>query len=233
MFPHWTHWIVAALPDCSLTPVWISLRVMLYSAGLLLISGLPLALLLSRPCWHGRTFLEIAVTLPLVFPPVAIGFFLLLALGRQGWLNHLLPAHLHLEIIFSLPALVLASVIAGLPLMIKPIQAALEHETTPLIEAAYSLGKNPWQTFCHVTLPGISRTVAAGLTLGLGRGMGEVGISLMLGGNLVDRTDTLSLAIYNAVLDGDFRGAMTYSWMLAGLALLLFTVLRRLGRKPV
>jgi molybdate transport system permease protein len=63
--------------------------------------------------------------------------------------------------------------------------------------------------------------------------MGEVGISLMLGGNLVGRTDTLSLAIYNAVLDGDFHCAMTYSWILAGLALLLFTVLRRLGRKPV
>jgi molybdate transport system permease protein len=219
------------LAGCGLLPLWISLRVLLGSMILLLVVGLPLAMLLSRPGWRGRTLLEIAVTLPLIFPPVAIGFFFLLALGRKGWINRLLPPDQALEIIFSFWALLLASVLAGLPLMVKPVQAALEKETRPLVEAAYSLGKNRWQTFWHVTLPGISRAVAAGLTLGLGRGMGEVGMSLMLGGNLIGKTETLSLAIYNAVLDGNFHCAMIYAWILAGLALLLFAGLRWFGRR--
>ncbi|CAN8141830.1 membrane hypothetical protein [uncultured Thiomicrorhabdus sp.] len=108
------------------------------------------------------------VTLPLVFPPIAIGFFLLLILGRDGWLNNLLPESFQLELIFSFTALLVASVIAGLPLMIKPIQAAWQSETSQLVEASYGLGKTPLQTFWHITLPSIAPAVAAGLTLVLG-----------------------------------------------------------------
>nr|WP_243750635.1 ABC transporter permease subunit [Thiomicrorhabdus marina] len=204
---------------------------MLWSSLLLIVIGLPLAWLLSRRRWWGQGLLEVVVTLPLVFPPIAIGFFLLLILGRDGWVNNLLPEGFQLELIFSFTALVLASVIAGLPLMIKPIQAAWQSETSQLVEASYGLGKTPWLTFWHITLPSIAPAVAAGLTLGVGRGMGEVGMSLMLGGNLVGQTDTLSLAIYNSVLDGDFDCAMQFTWILAGIALTLFVVLRRLGQR--
>jgi molybdate transport system permease protein len=204
---------------------------MLWSSLLLIVIGLPLAWLLSRRRWWGQGLLEVVVTLPLVFPPIAIGFFLLLILGRDGWVNNLLPESFQLELIFSFTALLVASVIAGLPLMIKPIQAAWQSETSQLVEASYGLGKTPWQTFWHITLPSIAPAVAAGLTLGVGRGMGEVGMSLMLGGNLVGQTDTLSLAIYNSVLDGDFDCAMQFTWILAGIALTLFVVLRRLGQR--
>lgn len=217
--------------QCSLEPLWISLQVMLWSTGLLIIIGLPLAWLLSRRKWFGQGLLEILVTLPLVFPPIAIGFFLLILLGRDGWLNQWLPDGFQVELIFSFGALLIASVIAGLPLMIKPIQAAWQSETTHLVEASYGLGKAPWQTFWHITLPSLAPAVTAGLTLGVGRGMGEVGMSLMLGGNLIGQTDTLSLAIYNSVLDGDFDCAMQFTWILAGIALTLFLFLRQLGRK--
>ncbi|BBP46541.1 molybdenum ABC transporter permease subunit [Thiosulfatimonas sediminis] len=217
--------------QCGLEPIWISLQVMFWSSLLLIVLGLPLAWLLSRRSWFGQGALEILVTLPLVFPPIAIGFFLLLLLGRDGWLNHWLPDGFQVELVFSFAALLLASVIAGLPLMIKPIQAAWQNETHSLVEAAYGLGKPPLVTFWRVTLPSIAPAVAAGLTLGVGRGMGEVGMSLMLGGNLVGQTDTLSLAIYNSVMDGDFACAMQFTWILAGIALTLFFVLRRLGRR--
>lgn len=217
--------------DCGLGPIWISLKVMLFSGLLLIIIGLPIAWLLSRPKWFGQGMLELLVTLPLVFPPIAIGFFLLLLLGRDGWLNQFLPAGTQIELVFSFSALLIASVIAGLPLMIKPITAAWQNETTHLVEASYGLGKTPWQTFWAITLPSIAPAVAAGLTLGIGRGMGEVGMSLMLGGNLVGQTDTLSLAIYNSVLDGDFDCAMQFTWILAGIALSLFILLRHFGRQ--
>lgn len=217
--------------ECGYTPILISLQVMLFSALLLIIIGLPIAWLLSQPKWRGQSILEIVVTLPLVFPPIAIGFFLLLLLGRDGWVNKILPAGFEFELIFSFSALLVASVIAGLPLMVKPITAAWQNETTHLVEASYGLGKTPWQTFWSITLPTLGPAVAAGLTLGVGRGMGEVGMSLMLGGNLVGHTDTLSLAIYNAVLDGDFDCAMQLTWILAAIALSLFILLQQFGRK--
>ncbi|WP_319380795.1 ABC transporter permease subunit [Thiomicrorhabdus sp.] len=217
--------------ECGFTPILISLKVMLWSGLLLTLIGLPVAWLLSREHWFGRNILEMLVTLPLVFPPIAIGFFLLLLLGRDGWLNHWLPPTMQFELVFSFTALLIASVIAGLPLTVKPIQTAWHQETRQLVEAAYSLGKTPWQTFLSVTLPSLAPAVSAGLTLGIGRGMGEVGMSLMLGGNLIGQTDTLSLAIYNAVLDGNFECAATLTWILAGLALGLFALLKRLGKR--
>jgi len=203
---------------------------MLASTLLLIVLGLPSAWLLSRRKWFGQSLLEMIVTLPLVFPPIALGFFLLLLLGRDGWVNQWLPSDFSIELIFTFPALVLASVIAGLPLMVKPIQTAWANQTTHLVEASYGLGKTPWQTFWAITLPTLAPAIAAGLTLGLGRGLGEVGMSLMLGGNLIGHTDTLSLAIYNSVLDGDFACAQTFTWILAGLALSLFILLRYFSR---
>lgn len=216
---------------CSLGPLGISLYVMAWSCLLLFVVGLPLAFALSRPGWRGRRLVEMLVSLPLVFPPIALGFFLLLLLGRRGWLNAWLPESWRFELVFSFEALVIAAVIAGLPLMVKPVQAALQQEANLLAEAASTLGKSPWEIFWQVTLPSISRALAAGIALGVGRGMGEVGMSLMLGGNLVGKTDTLSLAIYNAVLDGDFACAQRYALILAVLALVLFSALDRLGRK--
>ncbi len=217
---------------CDLHPLGISLRVMGASALVLIGIGLPLAWALGHGRWRGRRLLEIVVSLPLVFPPVAIGFFLLLLLGRRGWLNALLPAALHIDLVFSFAALVLASTIAGLPLMVRPIEAALSGATREQTEAAMALGKSRWETLLHVTLPGISGALAAGLTLGLGRGLGEVGMSLMLGGNLIGRTDTLSLAIYNGVLEGDFACARHHSLVLAGVAVALFFVVQQLERRP-
>ena len=214
----------------GLAPFFLSLKVMLFSGALLFVVGLPLALVLSKPGWPGRSLIKALVSLPLIFPPIALGFFLLLLLGRQGWLNHWLPDTWHIDLIFSFWALVVAAFIAGLPLMVKPVLAALEREGRLFAEAAATLGKNDAEIFWHVTLPSISGALMAGLALGVGRGMGEVGMSLLLGGNLIGKTDTLSLAIYNAVLDGDFASAEKFAFILAVLALALFVVLERLGR---
>ena len=214
-----------------LGPFFLSLKVMLFSGALLFAIGLPLALVLSKPGWPGRSLLKALVSLPLIFPPIALGFFLLLLLGRQGWLNHWLPDTWRIDLIFSFWALVVAAFIAGLPLMVKPVLAALEREGRLFAEAAATLGKSDAEIFWHVTLPSISGALMAGLALGVGRGMGEVGMSLLLGGNLIGKTDTLSLAIYNAVLEGDFSRAGKFAFILAVLALALFVMLDRFGRK--
>ena len=84
-----------------LGPFFLSLKVMLFSGALLFAIGLPLALVLSKPGWPGRSLLKALVSLPLIFPPIALGFFLLLLLGRQGWLNHWLPDTWRIDLIFS------------------------------------------------------------------------------------------------------------------------------------
>jgi molybdate transport system permease protein len=214
---------------CPSTPLPLTFSVVGWSMVLQLLIGGGLAWLLARRKFAGRGVLDALVTLPLVFPPIVLGYGLLLLLGRQGWLAQWLPDMLRPDIVFTQTGLVIAAFIAGLPLMVKPAQSAFAGVSPRLREAAATLGHRPWSVFWRVDLPLARRGVAAGLILAGGRGLGEVGLSLMLGGNIGGRTETLSLAIYNHVLDGNLTCANTLSLWLAGIALLAFVLLRRLG----
>jgi len=115
-------------------------------------------------------------------------------------------------------------------LVLKPIQSAIEGGARDLIEASYTLGKGRLETLILVVIPAVRRSIVAGLTLGVGRSFGEVGITLMLGGNIIGAAETVSLAIYNRVLDGDFDCAMRLSILLGVMSMTLFVLLRKLGR---
>lgn len=131
---------------------------------------------------------------------------------------------------FSETGLVIAAVAAGLPLMVKPSQAAFAEIDESLREVAATLGARPWQVFLKVELPQAKLGILAGLVLAAGRAMGEVGISLMLGGNVSGRTETLSLAVYNHVLGSETDCANALSLVLTGVAALAFFLLRKLER---
>ncbi|MBS0468950.1 MAG: ABC transporter permease subunit [Proteobacteria bacterium] len=214
---------------CPGAPLTLTFGVVAWSMGLLLVLGTALAWLLARRPFAGRALLDALVTLPLVFPPIVLGYGLLLLLGRQGWLTQWLPPGLRPEIVFTQTGLVIAAFVAGLPLMVKPAQAAFAGIPPRLREAAALLGHRPWSVFWRIDVPLARRGVAAGLVLAGGRGLGEVGLSLMLGGNIAGRTETLSLAIYNHVMDGNLARANLLSLLLAGIAALAFFVLRRWG----
>ena len=136
---------------------------------------------------------------------------------------------LPVDVIFSLPGVILASFVAGLPLMVKPVEAALRGDVKRLAEISHVLGKNRWQTFWLVLLPNIRRNVAAGWFLALGRSLGEVGITLMLGGNIIGKTNTLSLEIYNAVFSGEFERALVLSAIIGVFSLSIFIALKKLA----
>ncbi|MGE4292595.1 MAG: molybdate ABC transporter permease subunit [Desulfovibrio sp.] len=209
----------------TLGPLGLTLRVLLLSGALLLAAGVLLGYYLSRERKTLlRTVVDFLVTLPLVFPPIATGFVLLLLLGRSGPLGRLTGA----EIVFSVPGVVLAAFVAGLPLVVKPVESAL-HGTKRLAEAAYVLGKSEWGAYWLVQLPNIRRDLAAGWFLALGRSLGEVGITLMLGGNILGKTNTLSLEIYNAVFSGEFDRAVLLSCLIGLFSLVIFFVLKRLS----
>lgn len=207
--------------------LWLTARLALATLALHLVAGLALGWCLSQPAWPGRALLDLLVTVPLVFPPMATGFLLLLLLGRRGVIGAPLREWLGIEILFSFRGLLLGAFIAGIPLVVKPVQAALEGVARRQAEAARTLGKTEPEIFWFVLLPAIRGALLAGLILALGRAMGEVGITLMLGGNISGRTVTASLDIYNAVLSGDYERAGAVSLLLGGVTMLLFMALRQ------
>jgi molybdate transport system permease protein len=214
---------------CPAAPLSLTFAVVAWSTGLLLVVGCGIGWLLARRRFPGRGLLDALVTLPMVFPPIVVGYGLLLLLGQQGYLVRWLPAALRPEIVFSLPGLVIAACVAGLPMMVKPAQAAFAEIPSNLRDAAATLGDGPLACFFRVELPLARRGIAAGLILAASRGVGEIGLSLMLGGNIVGRTETLSLAIYNQVFDGRLDCANQLSLVLVGVASLAFLLLKRYG----
>ncbi|EGJ51243.1 molybdate ABC transporter permease subunit [Desulfocurvibacter africanus] len=223
-----------ALFDKACTgPLWLTARVTLMAAPLLLVLGVVIGYYLSRPRARLGGFLDFLVSLPLVLPPIATGFGLLMILGRQGLIGKPLGTWLGVEMIFSFWGVLVASIVAGLPLMIKPVQASVRGEVLRLMETSAVLGKSETVTFFRVVLPCIKKSVLAGLFLALGRSMGEVGVTLMLGGNILGRTNTVSLEIYNAVFSGEFERAAALSVLLGAIALGILSVLRRLASSAV
>ena len=206
----------------TLGPLLLTLRVLALAGCILLPGGVLLAYFLSGKSSALRVVVDFIVSIPLVFPPIATGFILLMLLGRGGFMGRVLP-----EVVFAFPGLVLASVISGLPLLVKPVEAALRNQGTRLSEVAAVLGKTPWQTFVLVLLPAIRRPVLAGWLLALSRSMGEVGITLMLGGNILGKTNTLSLEIYNCVFTGEIDRAIVLCGIIGTLSCgMLFTLKR-------
>ena len=212
----------------DLVQVWHPLVLSLKTIGvvglLLVFLGIPLSYFLSNEKLKYKWLFETLVTLPLIFPPIAIGFLLLLLLGKYGWIGSYFNA-IGIRFIFDFNGLVIAGFVAALPLMVKPLQSAIELFPKAIKEAGYMSGKSRFRTFVFIILPCIKKSVVAALLIALARALGEVGITLMLGGNLVGKTDTISLAIYNAVFDGEYRLALFLCAILIVISLAVFTAL--------
>ena len=186
---------------------WISVLLTLKVAGTSTVVsaalGVALAYLLSRREFPGRDWLDAAVALPLVLPPTVLGYYLLVALGRNSWLGGTLREVFGVTLVFTWQGAVAAAVVVSTPLVFKSARAAFDAVDRNLENAARTLGTNELAVFARVSLPLAWRGVAAGAMLAFARGMGEFGATLMIAGNLPGRTQTLSLAVYEAVQAGD------------------------------
>ena len=224
-----TFWAAVGNPEVAFA-IGLTLRVMALAVPLFFVLGVPLGYLLGRGQGRFVALLDVAVSLPLVLPPMAVGFFLLLLLGRKAPIGGVLRETFGVEIIFSFPGLVVAAVVAGLPLMVRPVQAAVRGDLLRLVELSSVLGKSAPTTFVRVVLPHCRKSIAAGMFLATGRALGEVGVSLLLGGDIVGRTNTVSLEIYNAVFSGQFGRAGFLAALLAAISIVLTVLLKRTGR---
>src|SRR5215213_6456468 len=173
----------------------LSLQVTMVATLLLFVFGLVLAVLLARWRLPGQIIIEIIIFLPLVLPPSVIGYFLLLALGRGSPIVE----WFHVNLLFTWPAAAIASAVVGLPLMVQSARTAIASVDQVLENAARTLGSSELEILWRVTLPLARRGVIAGLILGGARAIGECGATIMVAGNIPGQTQTLPLAIYDAV----------------------------------
>ncbi len=202
----------------------LSLQVTAVATAALFVVGLALGVLLSRYKFRGQVVFETVIFLPLVLPPSVLGYFLLLALGRGSPLVE----WFQLRIVFTWPAAAVASAIVGLPLMVQASRAAIASVDPVLENAARTLGSSEWEVLRRVTLPLARRGVVAGLILGSARALGEFGATLMVAGNIPGRTQTLPLAVYDAVQAQRYHEANVMLLVMTGLAFAGLWCVRRL-----
>lgn len=185
---------------------WTALTLSLKVAGCAtlidLVLGVAAGFLLARRRFPGRELLDTLLTLPMVMPPTVLGYYLLVLVGRQGWLGAWLHAHFGINLIFTWQGAVIAAALVIFPLVFKPARAAFEAVDGQLEQAARVLGVSEAALFFRVTLPLAWRGILAGLLLGFARALGEFGATLMVAGSIPGRTQTLSIAVYEAVQAG-------------------------------
>jgi molybdate transport system permease protein len=214
----------------DLFPLWLSLRVATLATLIALLLGTPLAWVLARRRFPGRDLLAIVVLLPMVLPPTVLGYYLLLLLGRQSWLGRTAEMVGIERIVFTPGAAVIAAFVAALPFLVRAAQGGLEQVDPVYEDVARTLGRSEWRIALTVTIPLAWRGIAAGLALGYARAMGEFGTTLMLAGNIPGRTQTASIAIYDAVQAGRLAQAHTLALALSGVTALALILMGRLGR---
>ena len=200
------------------------------ATALLVIPGLAVAWLLSRPGARFRALLETLVSLPLVLPPTAVGLGLLLLFGRSGPLGRPLYENLGIEIAFTWKAVVLASAVVAFPLFVRSARSAFEEVDPRLPAVARTLGRGPFRAFFQVELPLAWRGLTAGAVLAFARALGEFGATILVAGNIPGRTQTLALALFQRVQVGQDREALglaVISVLLAAGALVISEALVR------
>lgn len=217
------------MTQIPLSPLLLSLKIAGLATVAALLLGTPVAWLLARGRFPGRAALESIVMIPLILPPTVTGYYLLLLIGRRGLLGRVLEGSLNISLIFTWKAAVLASTIAGLPLFIKATQGAFEGIDRRIEDAGRTF-KPALIVFGTITLPLAWRGILAGSILAFARAMGEFGITLMIAGSIPGRTQTLALAIYDAVQANQPQEANALSILATATVLLILVLVGRMTK---
>ncbi|MGB5316276.1 MAG: molybdate ABC transporter permease subunit [Robiginitalea sp.] len=206
----------------SWDPLLLTLKLALVTTVILFLIALPLAYWLAYSRARFKPIVETLVSMPLVLPPTVLGFYFLIAFSPRNAFGNLLDSLFGLQLIFSFPGLVLASVLYSLPFMVHPIQAGLSSLSPSLREASYLMGNSKFRTLRRILLPNIRPALLTGIVLSFAHTVGEFGVVLMIGGNIPGRTRVASIAIYDEVEALNYGAANVYS---AILFIATFTIL--------
>ncbi|MGZ8288509.1 MAG: molybdate ABC transporter permease subunit [Telluria sp.] len=182
--------------------LWLSLKVAAWATAIDLVAGVAVGYALARLRFRGRDLLDSLLTLPMVMPPTVLGYYLLVVVGRNGVVGAWLYEHFGINLIFTWQGAVIAASIVAFPLVFKPARAAFEAVDSQLEQAARVLGVSEMGVFFRITLPLAARGILAGVLLAFARALGEFGATLMVAGSIPGKTQTLSIAVYEAVQAG-------------------------------
>ena len=188
--------------DLAWSALALSLKVAGCATALNLVAGVGVGYALARTRFPGRDLLDALLTLPMVMPPTVLGYYLLVLLGRRSWLGEWLHAQFGINLIFTWQGAVIAASIVAFPLVFKPARAAFEAIDGQFEQAARVLGISELGVFFRITLPLAWRGILAGVLLAFARALGEFGATLMVAGSIPGKTQTLSIAVYEAVQAG-------------------------------
>src|SRR5258705_7735542 len=183
-------------------PIQLSFTVATAATLVALVAGSALAWVLARKKFPGRNVIDALVTLPLVLPPTVMGYYLLVLLGSRSAFGAFVYEHFGVRLTFTVTAAIIAATIHALPLVTKSLRAAFEGVDMELEAAARTLGLNNRLIFLRVTLPLASKGVLAATALAFARALGDFGVTIMIAGNIPGKTQTASVAIYDAVQAG-------------------------------
>ncbi|RTZ17318.1 molybdate ABC transporter permease subunit [Vibrio aquaticus] len=187
------------LTEYEYQALMLSLKVAFFAIVWLIPLGIAIAWVLARKQFPGKSLVDSIIHLPLVLPPVVIGYLLLISMGRQGFLGSWLYEHFGLVFSFNWKGAVLACIVVSLPLMVRSIRLSLESVDTKLEQAAATLGASPFKIFLTITLPLTIPGIITGTMLAFARSLGEFGATISFVSNIPGETQTIPLAMYNFI----------------------------------
>lgn len=192
--------------------------------------GLPVAFVLARYRTRLRVLIDGLVNLPLAVSPVVAGLMFLLLFGREGWFGGILESA-GIRIVFALPGMILATIFVSLPFVVREVVPVLEEAGFDNEEAAWTLGAGWWSTFWRVTLPQMRWGLIYGMTLTTARAMGEFGAVMVVSGNIIRKTQTVTLHINQALADFDYQGSYSAALVLAVASFVILITVQALYHK--
>ncbi|MCP3890604.1 MAG: molybdate ABC transporter permease subunit [Desulfobulbaceae bacterium] len=219
------------LTSDDFTAIRLSLMVASSATIITLPIGFAAAYLLAFSNMRGKTFLEGLINLPLVLPPVVVGYLLLLLFGRNGWIGSVLN-QFGINVIFSLKGAIIASSIVGFPLLVRSIRIGMEGIDKQYIQASRTLGASWCDTLISITIPLCYKATLAGMTLMFARSLGEFGATIILAGNIPGVTQTIPLAIYQYTsTPGGDEMALSLCMVSIGLSFVVLLMSEAVNRK--
>jgi sulfate/thiosulfate transport system permease protein len=222
-------WNAATAPNAE-HAFWLSVELVAIAVPLNTIFGIGAALLLERGRFRGRALLGLLIDLPFAISPIVVGLSLVLVYGKTGWFGDWLASN-GIQVIFSVPGMVLATAFVSLPFVARETIPVLRELGTDSEQAAATLGANGWQTFRRITLPGIRWGVVYGVVLTTARALGEFGAVSVVSGRIEGQTQSLPLYVQDRFENFDLTGAYTAAVVLALLAFATLLAMNLLTRR--
>jgi molybdate transport system permease protein len=211
------------------SPLWLSLRVSVLAAVMASLVGISIAYVLAKGRFRGRGLLEAVVTLPIVLPPTVLGYYLLTVLGAQSPIGRAWEDLFGRQLVFTETAAMIAATVSALPFVVRTARVAIEGVDPRLEAVARVAGHREWRVASLVTLPVARRGLLAGVALGFARALGDFGATVMVAGNIPGRTQTLPVAVYDAVQAGDDDRARTGALVLMGVAVVVLLLVTQMS----